>query len=283
MKHILITGSSGYVGSSFIKLYSKYFKISTFSLLSDTLDDLDLFEIDTILHCAALVHKNKKYLYEEYFNINAQYTRDLALKAKESGVRHFVFLSTIAVYHPEEQLLNLNVKPDPITFYGKSKLQGEILVENLASVDFKVCIVRPPMIYGFEAPGNFTKLQKLVEKVPLLPFSNIQNKRTFIYIENLCFSLKKIIENSTVGTFLISDDQSISTSDLIKSLVVNSKKNRFVFKVPFLSEILKSAAPSMYRKLFTNLVVDNSDSKSINGYENPYTLKEGLQRISKSK
>lgn len=279
MKNLLVTGSSGYVGRTFTELYSKNYNISKFSLLREDIYNLNMFDIDTILHCAALVHQEKEYPYEEYYRVNTQYTLDLAERAKKAGVHHFIFLSSIAVYDPRDTYLSLDVEPNPLTYYGKSKLEAELLINNIASTDFKVTIIRAPMIYGFKAPGNINKLKNLVDKIPLLPFGCINNKRTFVFVENLCFVLNKIIEDSTSGTFLISDDESVSTTQLMEHLVENSNKRRFVFYLPLFSSLIKFIAPSLYNKIFKDLVVDNTTSKNIIGYNTPFSFEKAVRTM----
>lgn len=205
MNKLLITGSS------FINQYKNKYEFEKFSLLNQKIEDIKFDNINVILHCAALVHQKVEHSYEKYYEINVIYPVKLAKLAKQNGIKQFVFISTIAVYGEDEEKLNENTICNPISHYGKSKLEAEKQLLELNDENFVVSIIRPPMIYGNNAPGNIDSLVKLVKKVPILPLSNIQNKRTFISIENLCYIINEVILQKKSGIFLASDDESLST------------------------------------------------------------------------
>ena len=122
---ILITGSTGYVGRSYMKYYSHAHEYIKFSLQFEQIDDINFDSIETILHCAALVHQKTKHSYEEYSQVNTLYPIELAKNAKRNGIKHFVLLSTIAVYDEGIECLNEHSICNPTTYYGKSKLEAE--------------------------------------------------------------------------------------------------------------------------------------------------------------
>jgi len=185
--NILITGSSGYVGSSFINTFKEKYNFVNFSLLHDNIDELQIEDIDTVLHCAALVHQKTVYDYEKYDDVNVKYPVTLAKKAKEAGVKQFIFISTIAVYGEGNETIDENTECNPLTPYGKSKLVAERELEELSDQNFIVSIIRPPMVYGKDAPGNIASLIRLVKKVSILPFGKIDNERSFVSIDNLIY------------------------------------------------------------------------------------------------
>ena len=123
-KKILITGSNGYVGNSFITQYINKYSFKKFSLLDERLESLTFIDIDTVIHCAALVHQKNEHPYEKYHEVNVEYPVNLAKLAKENGVKQFVFISTIAVYSEDIEKLTENTICNPITPYGKSKLKS---------------------------------------------------------------------------------------------------------------------------------------------------------------
>ena len=184
IKNLLITGSNGYLGSNFINQYKNKYKFKFFSLLNEKLEDINFDNIDIILHCAALVHQKINHPYEKYHKINVNYPLKLAKLAKQNSVKQFVFISTIAVYGEDEEKLDENTPYEPITPYGKSKLEAEKELLKLHDDTFIVSIIRPPMVYGKNAPGNIDNLIKLVKKLPIIPLGNIENKRSFISIQN---------------------------------------------------------------------------------------------------
>lgn len=274
--NILITGSSGYLGSSFIQSYQDSYTIHTFSLQQNDLNQLNIKGVEAIIHCAALVHQKKEHTYSKYHEINTVYPVELAKKAKQDGVKQFIFISTIAVYNPEEEIISSRTEPDPVTPYGKSKLEAEQQLLALQDPAFKVAIFRIPMIYGVNAPGNIDTLIKLITKLPILPFGNIQNKRSFIYIENITNIIHQILQKQTGGILIVADDASLSTTKLIASLANGMNKPIKLIKIPFFSNILQKLKPQIYTKLYDNLEVHHNLKEYFNNYLLPYSVEEGL-------
>jgi UDP-glucose 4-epimerase len=279
MKKILVTGSSGYLGSQFINLYKHLYDFKTFSLLKSSINLIKLDNIDCILHCAALVHQTKDLEYKDYYKVNVTYTLDLAKRAKSNGVNHFIFISSISVYDSSVKELNEMTEKQPSTFYGKSKLEAEVLLTELIDDEFKVSIIRSPMIYGKDAPGNILKLRKIVDKFPIIPLGGIENKRSFVFIKNLCFSINHIIIEESKGAFLICDNESISTTRLVTLLVQNSKRKKYIIKLPFFKVILALLKPNIYSKLCSDLVINNKKTLQNLNYKNPYSLEEGIKEV----
>ena len=288
-KNILITGANGYVGSSFIDLYTKEHLFTKFSLLTNKIDKIDFSNIDIVLHCAALVHQKEEHSYEKYHEINVDYPVNLAKLAKENGVKQFIFISTIAVYGEDLEKLNENTICNPITPYGKSKLEAEKQLLELNNEDFVVSIIRPPMVYGKNAPGNIDSLIKLVKKLPILPLAKINNKRSFISIQNLCHLIDEIIrfriEYGMTGEniFLASDDEPLSTSRLIELIAKNLDKKIYLVKIPFFESLLKTLKPSFHKRLYGSLEVDNSITKEKLNLTNPYSVEDGIKLMIQNK
>ena len=281
MKNILLTGSTGYLGSSFLNQYKEQYFFQKFSLLSQKLEDVIFKEIDTVLHCAALVHQKVEHSYEKYHEINVNYPVKLAKLAKESGVKQFIFISTIAVYGEGLEKLDENTDCNPITPYGISKLEAEKQLLELNDENFKVSIVRPPMIYGKNAPGNIDSLVKLVKKLPILPLGGIQNKRSFIYIGNLCYIIDEIIKQEKSGIFLANDDEPLSTTKLCELIAKNLDKKVTLLKIPFFESFLKLLKPSFHKRLYESLEVDNTLTKKKLNLTNPYSVEEGIKLMIK--
>ena len=274
---ILITGRNGYLGSSFINQYKNKYSFVKFSLLNQKIEDINFDNIDIILHCAALVHQKVEHPYEKYHEINVEYSVKLAKLAKEHGVKQFVFISTIAVYGEEKEKLDENTICNPITPYGKSKLEAEKGLLKLNDDSFIVSIIRAPMIYGKNAPGNIDSLIKLVKKLPIIPLGKIENKRSFISIQNLCFIINEIITHQKAGVFLASDDEAISTSRLIELIAKNLDKKIYLVKIPFFESLLKLVKPSFHKRLYGSLEVDNSITKEKLNLKNPYSVEDGIK------
>ena len=216
MKNILLTGSNGFIGTYFINHYYRKYNISIFSFLKDDFEDLTLSKIDTVIHLSALVHQMGGASEDEYEKINVTQTINLANKAKRSGVKHFIFMSSIKVYGEETDIpYNENSDCNPQDDYGKSKLKAEVELRKLEDNEFIISIIRTPIVYGYGVKANIKNLVSLINKVPILPFADIENKRSMIYIGNLTYLIDTIIQQKYKGIFLASDDITKSTKELI--------------------------------------------------------------------
>jgi UDP-glucose 4-epimerase len=278
LKKILVTGSSGFVGSYFINKYKDKYEIKTFSFLKDDVSTLDCNNLDVVFHLSALVHQMGGASKEEYERVNVIQTLQFAKKAKESGVRHFVFMSTVKVYGEEtDSIYTESTSCHPEDEYGKSKLKAEFELQKLEDENFKVSIVRTPIVYGYGVKANIKNLVNLVNKVPVLPFGSIENKRSMVYIGNLCHFVNEIITQQKSGVFLACDDGSLSTSKLIELIAKNLDKKIYLLKIPFFETLLKIVKPSFYQRLYSNLEVDNTITKEKLNLKNPYTVEEGIR------
>lgn len=279
--NILITGSSGYIGGSFLQTYADKYTFRTFSLQNDDLDTLPLETIDTVVHCAAIVHKRENIPYRRYKEINIDYPVSLAKKAKKSGAKHFVFLSSVAIYGETYTIVDENTPPSPATPYAKSKLEAERQLLTLSDEHFIVSIVRPPMVYGQNAPGNIDRLVKLVKRLNVFPFRNADNARSFVYIGNLLSLIDRIVQSRQQGLFLACDDEAVSTAKLISAIADALGKKIYLISVPFFKPLLKKLKPSLYNKLYADLKIDNTLTKKTLQFRTPYTFEEGIARTVK--
>ena len=142
---------------------------------------------------------------------------------------------------------------------------------------FIVSIIRPPMIYGKNAPGNIDSLVKLVKKLPIIPLGKIENKRSFISIQNLCHLVDEIITQEKQGIFLASDDEPLSTTRLIELISKNLDKKIYLVNIPFFESLLKILKPSFHKRLYGSLEVDNTITKEKLNLQNAYSVEDGLK------
>ncbi|RLA84393.1 MAG: epimerase [Epsilonproteobacteria bacterium] len=278
MTNILLTGSNGFVGSYFKNNYDDKYNINTFSFLNDNFQNLDLSNINTIIHLSALVHQMGGATEEEYEKVNVTQTIDLANKAKENGVKYFVFMSTVKVYGEETNIsYTENSDCNPQDDYGKSKLKAEQELLKLEDDSFKVSIIRTPIVYGYGVKANIKNLINLVSKVPILPFGKIENKRSMVYIGNLCHLIDEIIIQEKAGIFLSSDDEPLSTTKLIELIANELNKKVYLMKIPFFESLLKLVKPSFHKRLYESLEVDNNKTKKLLNFKNKYRVEEGIR------
>ncbi|MFM2649971.1 NAD-dependent epimerase/dehydratase family protein, partial [Vibrio alginolyticus] len=200
--NILLTGSSGFVGSHFhgdknIKrvVVRKNDKCDQWLCDKYVIDALNhetewagAFEgIDVIIHLAGLAH-SKTFTSEDYQQVNVDGTLRLASSAASAGVKRFVFVSSIGVHggNTTDTALTSESPVFPDNDYTRSKLKAEKGLKKISKeTDLEIVIVRPTLVYGANAPGNFGLLTKLVDRIPVLPFRGIANKRDFISVQNL--------------------------------------------------------------------------------------------------
>lgn len=273
MKRVLITGKNSYIGNSFKKWVSQWpedYETKSISLRDDKWRNYDFSKFDVILHCAGIAHvsTNPK-MEKEYYRINRDLAIEVAKKAKSEEVKQFIFMSSIIVYGEsgkinEMKVIDTDTLPNPSNFYGDSKLQAEQGIQSLESNDFKVVILRPPMIYGKGSKGNYRKLSKLARISPVFP--DIENQRSMLHIDNLCEFLRLLIDNEDKGVFFPQNSEYVKTSNLVQTIArVNGKKIILVRHTDFLFKLLGKKL-HIINKVFGNLVYEKSMSYYVENY-----------------
>jgi len=290
MKKVLITGLNSYIGNAFEKYIEEMqdsgIKTEKVSLKEEGWKKKSWKEYDAVLHVAGLAHVDVSHANEEtkqrYYRINRDLAKQAANKAKEDGVKQFIYLSSIIVYGDsapigKEKRITKETKTVPANFYGDSKLQGEQVVLALqpeeSSESFCVLILRLPMIYGKDSKGNFPKLKRLAERTPVFP--KIQNRRSMLYIGNLCELIRIAVENGLDGIICPQNREIVSTSELVRLL--GEQRRKRIKLIPGFSLILKVCAhfTGYVNKIFGSLEYD--EELSMWGMEYcKYSLRESL-------
>ncbi|QCT93193.1 MULTISPECIES: NAD-dependent epimerase/dehydratase family protein [Enterococcus] len=258
MKRILITGENSYIGTSFVEWTEQHkyeYSFETISVRDTYWKKKDFSNYDCIVHLAAIVHVREKNQ-ELYYKINRDLAVEVAEKACHEKVKQFIFFSTMSVFGVDEGAIGINTEKNPRTAYGKSKLEAEIALQNLENDEFKVAIIRPPMIYGAGCTGNYQKLSSLVKKI--LFFPKIDNKRSMLYIENLHSFLKIIIDNELEGIYHPQNKQFVNTSELVREIA--RVHNRKITLIPGFQNVIKffSLKSRLIQKVFGSLYYDST-------------------------
>lgn len=222
MRNVLVTGAGSYVGESvrrYILSSSSDFEIDAVDTMNDAWKEADFSKYDVVYHVAGIAHVNADPKMEAlYYKVNRDLTVEVARAAKAAGVKQFIFMSSQIVFHESQSLksevLTADTKENPNGFYGDSKLQAEKGLHELECDAFKVCILRPPMIYGPNSKGNFPRLVKLAQKTPLFPAWH--NKRSMLYIDNLAEFVKQAILRELSGTFYPQNRELADTVEIIR-------------------------------------------------------------------
>lgn len=258
MKKILITGANSYIGTSFEQYMKKYegYQIDTLDMKDENWKSYDFSNYDVVFHVAGIAHADVGHVSEEtkklYYKINTDLTIETAKKAKESKVKQFIYMSSIIVYgesapYGKTKVITKDTKPSPANFYGDSKLQADIGLQELSDDKFKVCILRPPMIYGPGSKGNYPLLSKLAKKLPIFP--DIKNERSMLFVGNLCFFIKQCIDGLYEGIYFPQNAEYVSTSQMVKEIAKENGKTIKLTKVlnPFV--LLASHIPGKIQNL----------------------------------
>ncbi|WP_239751708.1 NAD-dependent epimerase/dehydratase family protein [Mammaliicoccus sp. H-M34] len=256
-KTILITGKNGYVGNRLNDyLKAQGHVVDQINVRGNQWKALDFSKYNVVIHLAAIVHNNNpNATMVDYMNVNYHLTKELAEKAKTEGVNQFIFFSTMSVFGLDgevgkEVIINKNTLTKPTTSYGISKLRAEEMLHEIQSNAFKVAVLRPPMIYGESAPGNFSKLIKLSNILPLYP--RIDNQRSSIYIENLEIYINELIENESSGILHPQNNDYLNTNHAIFKMRELQNKKSMSIKLP--NSLLKLFGKiSIFNKLYGNL------------------------------
>ncbi|KUP05097.1 NAD-dependent epimerase [Bacillus coahuilensis m2-6] len=273
MKRILITGKNSYVGKSlekWLKNYPDGYSIDFISLREDLWREKDFSKYDVVFHVAGIAHVSSDPKMEDmYYKVNRDLTIDTAEKAKAEGVKQFIFMSSIIVYGDSssaKRVIDKNIVPTPSNFYGNSKLQAEEGIKQLDSEIFKVVIIRPPMIYGKGSKGNYPKLAKIAQKLPVFP--NIDNERSMLHICNLSEFIRLIIDNEERGLFFPQNREYVNTSEMVK--VIAEVHGRNIKLTNLFNPILKMLGlkVGIINKVFGNLVYD----KKMSIYKEDYQI-----------
>jgi nucleoside-diphosphate-sugar epimerase len=309
MKSVLVTGGSGFIGKAVMtelheegfyvrgsarRIPPQPFKAMDWIIVPDLCSHTDwkiaLGGIDTVIHCAGIAHIFDRDSSSDpalYRAVNVDGTLNLAKQAADAGIRRFIFLSSISVNGFQttigEPFSELD-SPNPYNNYSASKYEAELALLALArSSAMEVVIIRPPMVYGPSAPGNFKSLIELVRRQIPLPLKAIKNKRSLIGIENLTNFIKICVINERAANqvFVICDGYDVSTAELIESLAFVMNKRSNLFKMP--NFILKSIGimfgkKNTIEKISGNLQINNTKARELLGWAPPYSFFECLQR-----
>lgn len=298
---ILVTGATGFVGQNLTQLnqnfrcvirageHHSFADSYTVSTIDASTDWSNCFEgVDAIIHLAGLAHNNS-YTDAEYRAVNTDGTLRLALKAAEAGVKRFVFVSSIGVNGTnsyDSAFLPSDVA-DPHNSYAQSKHEAELGLWDISKqTGLEVVVVRPTLVYGPNAPGNFGMLTKLVNSIPFLPFGLANNRRDFISVGNLVDLLIVCAKhkNAPGNIFLASESNTISTRDFVNAIAAG--QDRKVFQIPIPVSFMRLAGlvigkSAMIEQLFGNLEVDSSNLKDILNWTPPYSMKDSMAMLRK--
>ena len=311
---ILITGAHSYVGEQVEKYLEEYNKkifefssekkryiVETISLYGEEWKKKDFSCYDVIFHVVGIAHQDDDTIIEKkesygkeakkrevgqeakYYAVNRDLAIACAKKAKAEGVKQFIFMSSMIVYSGlEEDCITFKTPIRAKNYYGDSKLQADLAIQALQSDKFDVVILRPPMIYGKGCKGNFPKMVKLAQILPVYPI--VGNRRSMLYIENLAEFVRLMIENRERGVFFPQNKEYVDTGVMIREIArVHHCKLLPAFKIPLkLMQNLPGKLGKLSKKAFSSFYYQQECSKYKDNYQ-IFSLEESIRKIEEER
>ena len=236
MKRILITGAKSYIGMAFEKYLGQWpeeYQVDSIDMVDENWAKKEFSGYDAVFHVAGIAHADVGHVSEtvkqRYYRINTDLTLETARKAKSEGVRQFIFMSSMIVYGGcTEKFITVKTTPKPANFYGDSKWQADKKLQEMNQSGFHVVVLRPPMIYGKNSKGNYSELAKLACMLPIFP--KVKNRRSMLYVGNLCAFVKLMIDNKESGVFFPQNREYSNTSELVK--LIARERGHKIYIVP---------------------------------------------------
>lgn len=221
MKKVLIIGKRSYIGESFkkwLEQFQKLYEVEIVSSLNYEWKKTDFAKFEVIVDFAGIAHINNitEDMKELFYSVNRDLSIEIASWAKEHGIKHFIFFSSMNVYGDYCENITDRTKVNPTSFYGDSKLQGDLGIQELADEDFTVSILRPPFVYGKGCSGNYNTISKFAKMLPVFP--TYKNRKSMIYIDNLCEFVRLLIDDQASGIFTPQNKELVSTADLVREI-----------------------------------------------------------------
>jgi nucleoside-diphosphate-sugar epimerase len=310
---ILVTGANGFIGSALIDLLVRHSHLDVVGMVrakntrfdnpsieyrlaeidSSKGIDVDLSDIDIIVHTAGRAHimdERSQNPLEEFRRVNTFGTLDLARLAADSGVKRFIFLSSIKV-NGESTILGApyssNSIEKPQDAYGTSKYEAEMGLRKISCESgLEIVVIRPPLVYGSGVKGNFNTLVKVLSLRVPLPLASIKNnRRSMVGIDNLISLIVTCIHhrNAKNKTFLVSDNEDVSTSDLLRKVGKSIDKPAVLFRFPVVLLTLMAKVCGMEttaQRVLGTLQVDISETCKALDWVPPFSIDYGLKKLS---
>jgi len=307
---ILVTGAGGFVGGHLLSYLKKagYDAIAGKRVVtkddkksiqldltrSPVMDRKKLEGVDVVIHCAGIaeVNESDRGNVEHCEVVNVFGAVNLATLSAEEGVKRFIFISSLKVYGEstkEGEVFRIDSDQKPQGAYALSKATAENMLRDLARESgMEVVILRPPLIYGAGVGGNFQRLVGVVNRAGVLPLGAIHNKRSMVYIGNLCSLIERITFSPVAAdrTFLVSDGDDLSTTELLQVLKEVSGSSLYLIPIP--EQMLRLAfrvlgKQNIGEKLLGSLCADISETVELLDWEPPFTVNDAIKATVSAK
>lgn len=273
-KRILITGADSYIGGSlkhYLEQWPEYYKIDVLDTMGLVVTPEPFKGYDVVFNLAGIAHvKETDENRHLYYEVNRDLSVAIAKAAKEAGVSQLILLSTMSVYGLTTGYITKDTVPNPVNAYGESKYQADMEIRKLADEQFRFACLRPPMVYGRGCKGNYQTLRSFALQTPVFP--DIDNKRSMIYIGNLCEFIKRIIDTERQGLFFPQNAEYVNTTDMVRRIAAING-NKIVMTRAF-NWALKRIPVNIVNKVFGDLTYEKVDLVSKYGFDESIELTE---------
>jgi nucleoside-diphosphate-sugar epimerase len=305
---VLVTGAGGFIGSALCKELSsqKMQVVASMRTWRDLGEGIEvvcgdlgdseftkqsLLDVDVVVHLAGRAHQMKEMLSDPltlYREVNRDLTLNLAELAMEAGVKRFVFISSISVNGADTTTnpINETSTANPVRPYAVSKFEAEKALSLLIKGKMELVIVRPPLVYAGNAPGNFNKLLRLVKLGMPLPFGSVIAERSMISLANLVSFIHAAVihPNSADQLFLISDGVDLTLPDILHCLASGMQRKIVLLPVPLnllrLGSVLLRKE-MVYKQLCGYFLIDSSKARTLLGWKEPFNARDELSRAAR--
>lgn len=277
-KKVLITGQGSYIGTAVERWLLKdkdHYQVDTLDMQDETWRDTDFSKYDVVYHVAGIAHADVGNVTEEqkqlYYKVNTDLTIEVAERARQAKVKQFIFMSSMIVYSGcKENFITSETEPCPLNFYGDSKWRADQKIQEMDAENFKVVVLRPPMIYGKGSKGNYPQLAKLASKLPVFPI--VKNQRSMLHIDNLCQFVKLMIDNEEHGVLFPQNREYSNTSDMVQ-MIAEVKGHRIIM-IPFVGIFIKllEKVPGKIGGLTIKAFGNSSYDMSMSEYKENYRV-----------
>ena len=255
MKKILIAGANSYIGVSlehYLNAHTGCYQVDTLDVIGDGWKSRDLSGYDAMVCVAGIAHRKETAENAAlYFQVNRDLAVELAARAKAAGIGQFVFMSSMSVYGMDRGVITPETQPRPTSNYGKSKLEAEQAMAELADSRFRIAVLRPPMVYGKNCRGNFQTMRTLVEKSPVFP--RVSNERSMISVTNLCAFIRMAIDRELSGLYWPQNREYANTSDMARIMADAMGRKLWFSRLAGWAVLLMMPFAGIARKAFGSL------------------------------
>ena len=274
MKQVYIIGKNGYIASSFglwLEKQPEAYAVHTIPARGFVPETFDFSQADVVVFAAGIAHLPSKDAKDApYAAVNCNLAVSTARKAAQDGVGQFLYLSSMSVYGADSGAIEQHTPLSPKNAYGRSKQMAEEQLSQLRSPQFRVCILRPPMVYGTNCRGNYQTLRRIACSVPVFPVVN--NRRSMIHIDNLCAWMQWAIDTQSTDLLLPQDPFYVSTSEMVRLIAAAHGKKKVL--IPGFGKLLSALPVSAAKKAFGSLYY----APSAEDHSVVRTLEEAISR-----